>query len=283
VRSLVLIAGVPSHGPGAHEHRAGMLLLQQCLQTVDGLEVVVHDGGWVPSDAVLDGASAVAIFADGGARHPLLADDHLATITQLIEERALGLGLLHFAVELPEGDGADRVDSWIGGHYQDGMSCNPIWEARVEPGSDHPVTSGVTPFVTTDEWYFNIAFGEGTGAGAGPDARAGHTTPILVATPTDAVREGPYVHPKGPYPHVIAAAGRQETLMWVHERHDGGRGFGLTGGHFHVNWGNDGFRTATLNALAWIAGVDVPIQGVSSMLTGEELTRNLDPKLGDPG
>ena len=274
--SLVLIAGTPSHGPGAHEHRAGMLLLGKCLDAVPGLSVVVHDGGWVPNDDVFEGATAVAIFADGGARHPLLVDDRLATIGRLVEDRGIGLGLIHYAVELPEGNGAERVDSWIGGHYQDRVSCNPIWEARVEPGSDHPVTRGVTPFVTTDEWYFNIAFR------AGPDGvpgrRSGRTIPILVAAPSDAVREGPYVHPKGPYPEVIAASGRQEPLMWAHERPDGGRGFGLVGGHFHANWGNDSFRTAALNALVWIAGVDVPTHGVPSTLTAGDLTRNLDPK-----
>ena len=30
--------------------------------------------------------------------------------------------------------------------------------------------------------------------------------------------------------------------MWTIERPDGGRGFGLTGGHTHANWANDDFR-----------------------------------------
>jgi hypothetical protein len=102
-------------------------------------------------------------------------------------------------------------------------------------------------------------------------------TPILVATPSEAVRQGPYVYPHGPYTHIIAAGGRRETLMWVFERHGGGRGFGLTGGHFHANWADDAFRTAVLNALVWIAGVEVPVDGVSSMPTADDLGRNLDP------
>jgi hypothetical protein len=48
-----------------------------------------------------------------------------------------------------------------------------------------------------------------------------------VAEPSDDVRDGPYVHPKGPYEHIEAAAGRPETMMWTFERADGGRGFGL--------------------------------------------------------
>ncbi|MEX1295571.1 MAG: ThuA domain-containing protein [Candidatus Limnocylindrales bacterium] len=274
---LLLIAGRPSHSPGAHEYRAGMLLLAQCLQAVPNLEVDVHDEGWVSSDDAFAGASAVAIFADGGVRHPLLEDDHLATISNLIDERRLGFGLMHYAVELPEGDGAERVGSWIGGHYEDQVSCNPIWKARIEHLPAHPVARGVAPFETTDEWYFNIQFDQAAVDRSEMPGSAGRITPILVATPLNAVRQGPYVYPQGPYPHIVAASGRCETLMWVFERFDGGRGFGLTGGHFHANWANAAFRTAVLNALVWIAGVEVPVDGVRSVPTADDLSRNLDP------
>lgn len=253
-----------------------MLLLAQCLEAVPSLNVDVHDGGWLSSDDALEGASAVAIFADGGAGHPLLEDDHLADISRLVDERRLGLGLMHYAVELPAGDGAQRVDAWIGGHYQDRISCNPIWEARMAPLPRHPVTRGVSSFTTTDEWYFNIQFSDTAAEGSGSPGLDGHITPILVATPSEAVRRGPYVYPPGPYAHIVGANGRRETLMWVVERHDGGRGFGMTGGHFHANWANDAFRTVVLNALAWIAGAEVPPEGVSSTLTSGDLRRNLD-------
>ncbi len=32
-RNIVMIAGRPSHGPGDHEHNAGILLLKKCLDT----------------------------------------------------------------------------------------------------------------------------------------------------------------------------------------------------------------------------------------------------------
>jgi type 1 glutamine amidotransferase len=101
-----------------------------------------------------------------------------------------------------------------------------------------------------------------------------------VAKPSDAVRKGPYVWPAGPYEHVLAASGRDEVMMWAVERPDGGRGFGFTGGHYHKNWGDPQFRKVVLNALLWLARVEVPKQGVASAVTEADLAQNLDPKGG---
>lgn len=103
-------------------------------------------------------------------------------------------------------------------------------------------------------------------------------TPILVATPSDDDRDGPYVYPHGPYPHIVANSGRAEAMMWAIERPDGGRGFGFTGGHAHDNWGNDDFRKIILNSFLWLAKVPVPDNGVTSEVTADQLNKNLDPK-----
>ena len=277
MKKLLLIAGAPSHGPGAHEHRAGSMLLQRCLLAVPDLEVEVHTGGWVADEAAFEGADAIAIYADGGEGHTILVGDRLETLGRLVDQ-GVGFALMHWAVELPADRGAPQVDAWIGGHYEDLVSCNPMWDARFDTLPEHPITSGVPPFETHDEWYFNIR-SEGGALANEATVRAGtQVSPILVATPDDAVRQGPYVWPHGPYPDVVAARGRRESLLWAVERPDGGRGFGLTGGHYHANWGNDAFRTTVLNALVWLTGADVPAGGVASAVSAEDLARDLDPK-----
>jgi len=55
-KKVLLIAGLPSHGPGAHEHNAGVLLLQKCLAGTKGLMVDVSLNGW-PRDAAASTAS----------------------------------------------------------------------------------------------------------------------------------------------------------------------------------------------------------------------------------
>lgn len=276
-RKLVMIAGPVSHPPLMHEFRAGSMLLQKRLEGVSGLKTTLVTNGWptkmvagkrVDDNAVFDGADAIFIYSDGGPNHLAVRPERLAVLRGLIQKGA-SLGCAHYAVEVVPDRGGAEWKQWIGGHYENAFSCNPIWEADFKRLPVHPITRGVKPFKTNDEWYFNMRFREG---------KAG-VKDILVATPSDAVRDGPYVHPKGPYPHIQAAKGRPETMMWAVERPDGGRGFGFTGGHFHLNWQNDDQRRLMLNALVWLAKLEVPAGGVdSARVDGVEIMQNLDEK-----
>jgi type 1 glutamine amidotransferase len=266
-RKLILIAGKQSHGPGDHEFRAGSLLLQKCLKKIPGLEVLVVSNGWPEDAKVFDGAAAVVCYADGGGGHPFLQSDHLKIIGDLVK-KGVGIGAMHYGVEVPKEKGGPDLTEWIGGYYEAQYSCNPMWSPDYEKFPDHPIARGVKPFSTEDEWYMNIRFR--------PEMKG--ITPLLVAKPSDQVRKGPYVYPKGPYDHIVAASGRDETMMWCVDRPDGGRGFGFTGGHRHRNWSNDNQRKIVLNALVWLCKLDVPSGGVESTVTPEELQQNLDPK-----
>jgi type 1 glutamine amidotransferase len=264
---IVLIAGKPSHGPGAHEFNAGTKLLVKCLKETPGIEPVFVAGGWPSDEGVFQGAKAVVFFMDGGGNHPMIQGDRLETMRRLMAE-GVGLVCLHYAVEVPKGKPGDAFLDWLGGYYETGYSTNPHWTADIKTLPDHPITRGVHPFSINDEWYYNMRFR--------PDMKG--VTPIVVAKPDDATRKGTSSSPRGPYPHVVAASGRDEVLAWAVERPDGGRGFGFTGAHFHKNWGNPDFRTLVLNAIVWSAKLDVPSSGVQCNVSDEELEKNLDPK-----
>jgi hypothetical protein len=264
---IVLIAGKPSHGPGDHEFRAGCLLLQKCLKGVPGVSVEVCDQGWPTNNSQLDDAAAVVLYADGGSGHPYFQSDHTEVIDKLAH-RGVGLGFMHYAVEVPKGVAGEKMWEWLGGYYEDHYSCNPMWTPSYQAFPNHPIARGVRPFALKDEWYFNMRWRPETNG----------LTYILVAKPSNAVRDGPYVWPTGPYPHIQAAKGREEAMMWAYERPDGGRSFGWTGGHHHENWSNENYRKVVLNAILWLAKVDVPVDGLGSTLTEEDLAKNLDPK-----
>ena len=276
---LVLIAGRPSHPPGMHEFRAGSILLQKRLEKVPGLTVVLATNGWptkvvdgknVDDNSVFAGAAAIFIYADGGGGHPAVQGNRLQVLGELIQ-KGVGFGCGHYGVEVQADKGGKEFKAWIGGHYEHEYSVNPIWEPAYEKFPQHAIARGVKPFQAKDEWYFNMRF---------RDDQSG-ITPILVAKPSDAVRDGPYVHPRGPYAHIQAAKGRDETMMWAVERPDGGRGFGFTGGHFHINWQNENFRRVVLNGLVWLSKLEVPENGIDSApVSDEEILSNLDPKGG---
>jgi hypothetical protein len=266
-KKLVMLSGRPSHGPMEHEFNAGVLLLKKCLESVPDLEVAHYRNGWPESEKAFEGASGIFLYADGGGGHPFIQNGRLSIIGDLIN-RGVGLICAHFAVEVPKDKGGKEMQSWIGGYYEHQYSCNPMWTPEFADLPEHPITRGVKPFSIRDEWYFNMRFR--------PDMK--DITPILTARPSDAVRNGPYVYPRGPYPHIQKETGRIETMMWAVQRKDGGRGVGFTGGHFHHNWKDDNFRKVVLNALMWICQVDVPKDGVTSTVREAEIKENLDPK-----
>lgn len=266
-KKIVLIAGKPSHPAGMHEFRAGVLLLQGCMAKTPGVKVETHFNGWPENASAFDGADAVVIYADGGGKHPAVQENHKQVLGDLAA-KGVGLGFMHYGVEVLKENGGPEFLRWIGGYYENAYSCNPMWSPEYKNFPDHPVARGVKPFSNHDEWYFNMRWTENPKG----------LTPILVAKPSDKVRGGPYVSPKGPYDHIVKASGRDETMMWVFERPNGGRGFGFTGGHTHANWGDDNQRKVVLNALLWVAGVEVPKNGVESKVTPAQLAANLDPK-----
>jgi hypothetical protein len=271
-RKLVAVAGRPSHPPGQHEFRAGVLLLKKCLDEA-GLDLVTaaYDGGWPVDPSAFDNADAVLFFADGGGGHPVVQSNRLAQVDALAK-RGVGVACLHYAVEVPKEKGGPQFLDWLGGYFETHWSVNPHWRlTRTELAQGHPITRGVRPFETNDEWYYHMRF---RGEGDRPDDRV---VPILSAVPPDATRE----RPDGPHsnnPVVRANKGGREVLAWAYERPDGGRGFGCTGAHFHANWQDDDFRRLMLNALVWTTGLEVPRDGVDSAVSAEELAANLDPK-----
>lgn len=268
-RKLLMIAGTPSHGPGDHEFNAGTTLLKKCLDRAEipGLTTVLQLNGWPKDESVFHGVHAIFLYCDGGGGHPFIQKNRLSLIGDLMKQ-GVGLMCAHYAVEVPKDRGGTEFKEWIGGYYEHEYSVNPIWVPKFEQFPDHPICRGVEPFAIRDEWYFNMRWRDGmTGV-----------VPILSAKPSDAVRDGPYVYPRGPYRHIQEAKGRAEAVMWAVERDDGGRGVGFTGGHFHANWADPNFRKVVLNALVWISKIDVPPEGVRSSVSAQEMKENLDPK-----
>ena len=278
-KKLVIVAGKPSHPPRMHEFNAGVQLLHKCLEGVEGLESHFVLNGWPEDESIFQDADAVVFYMDGGKRHEVVLEEgrRLKLIDKWVA-KGVGIGCMHFGVEIVPDQAGSEFKRWIGGHYENMFSCNPIWEPAFNEFPEHPVASGVKPFGVKDEWYFNMRFVADLPGNEPAEVDGMKFTPILVASPAKDVRDGPYVHPKGPYEHIQANAARAEAMMWVVERTDGGRGMGFTGGHFHDNWENANYRKVVLNSLVWLAKAEVPAGGIESELAPGFIDENLDPK-----
>jgi type 1 glutamine amidotransferase len=215
-----------------------------------------------------DGADAIVLSMDGGGQHALLQDGHLQQIGALMN-KGVGLGAIHWAVEVTKDKGEKEFLEWLGGAYEVNWSVNPTWTANFTSLPDHPVTRGVKPFQIRDEWYFHMRF---------PDGMKG-VTPILCAVAPASTMDRPDgPHSGNPAVRESVKNGEPQVLAWAFERPDGGRGFAITGAHYHQNWGDDNFRKTVLNGLLWIAKAGVPEGGVQSSVSQEDLQANLDAK-----
>lgn len=269
-KKIVFVAGTPSHAPGDHEHRAGCLLLQKCLESVPNLQTIVVTNGFPTDASVFDGAAAIVMFADGGGGHPAVQGDNLKTLGKYMDQ-GVGLVCLHYGVEVPKDKGGQEFLDWIGGYFETNWSVNPHWTAYFTDIPEHPVTRGVKPFAINDEWYFHMRFREGMNG----------VTPILTAiAPESTMSRSDGPHSGNPHVRAAVKAGEPQHVSWVATRPNNGRGFGFSGAHHHRNWGNDDFRTLVLNAILWTAHVEVPQGGVDSTVTEADLEKNLDPKGG---
>ena len=268
-KRIVMIAGKPSHGPGEHEFRAGLLLFQKCLAGFPGIRVEVYTNDWPTDSSVLSGAAAVVFYSDGGSKHPATQADHLQQLNTLMKQ-GVGFACLHYAVEPTIEKGQNEFLDWLGGCFEINRSVNPTWVADFKSFPTHPVTRGLKSFSMLDEWYFNMRF---------RDDMKGVQMILATVPPFSTMDRHDGPHEGNPGVRVAVEKREPQTMAWVAERPDGGRGFGFTGGHYHRNWGDDNFRKVVLNGILWVANVEVPADGVNSTVTAADLEQNLDPKV----
>lgn len=257
---IVFLAGRASHKSGDHEFRAGSLLLAHALNSQIDLPIEASViTGWPEDDTLLDDADAIVIYADSDS----IQRNHYKRLKQ-ITDAGTGLFLMHYGVHPKKVEsGQVHYLPTVGGYFKNNHSVNPLWVADFEAASGHPIRRGCEkPIPVFDEWYYHLQFDE-------------NAIPLLTGTPTkDTLIRTNLWNENG-----VNGLGKPQTVMWGFERPDGSRGGGFTGGHFHHNWAIDDLRKVVLNTIVWIAGLEVPENGVwSNTPTEEEMNANLDQK-----
>jgi type 1 glutamine amidotransferase len=262
---VVLVAGTPSHPPGAHEYLATQAVLMNLLKQTPGVFPVVVRDGWPKDPKVFAGARTIVWYTDGAKNHPLLQPGRAEEIQKHID-RGGGFVAFHYPLNVPK-ELSPRALSWLGGHFDtevSGGSGAIKWTPQFGPLPTHPITRGVKPFAINDEWYFAMRFV--------PDMKG--ITPIIKAVPPEDLRAKSQEAKKYP--------GRAEVLAWAYDRPGGGRSFAITTPHTHEDWASDGLRRLVVNGILWTAKVDVPKGGAKVALDPADLKKNLDDKRPKP-
>jgi hypothetical protein len=264
VKKIVFVADTAPHGArGNHEFLAAAIYLARTINAnyPNAYAVVYTKNKW-PKD--LKGADAIIVLLNhgGSAVNP--------AVKEAVKNGA-GFMAIHYGVEVNKGEQGDNYLRWLGGYFETFYSVNPWWTPDFKEIPQHETTRGVKPFSINDEWYYHMRFVEGQKG----------VTPVLSALPPLKTihGEGKQSSERGGNPAVWkdVSAGIKQVMAWAYERPDHGRGFGFTGLHKHDNLANDSMRTLLLNAVAWVAKLEVPAHGVpSKTLTRDQLEKLID-------
>src|SRR3954470_20108356 len=156
---IVLVAGTPSHPPGAHEHLATQAVLKGLLDQNPGVHVTIVRDSWPKNPKIFDGARTIVWYTDGAKNHPLLQPDKLQVIQSYID-KGTGFVALHYALNMTKELG-EKLLPWVGGVFDPDISGGTgaiKWTPATKSLPTHPITRGVVPFTINDEWYFNMRF-----------------------------------------------------------------------------------------------------------------------------
>lgn len=260
-KKIVFIAGPKDHGgPGAHEYEKDLALLKKCLDTspdAKGVTTEIYVGSVSKNVRQLRDAATIVFHSSGDSRedetHAIFPTHNkkdpqatysktdLRRIGQLdkLMKRGVGIVVLHYSLIVEDPRSRDYLLDWIGGYHRSGQSQVKIDRSQATPAeSKHPILSGVGPWTTDHEYYFNQYFRPN-------DKRV---VPIFTSMlPSDAPR--------------------RQVIAWAVEREGGGRGFTFTGCHYHENMQIEDYRRMLLNGILWTAKVPVPKQGVVSSIS----------------
>ena len=248
-RKLAFVSGGSVHLWGDHEHAAMCEELARMVNESmgDSVEAVWVDFGKDFDMSRLKGADALVIVCEGEQNHPFASK---TALIKALNDSGVNIGAVHYSLMFSSPADNAVLDTLIGGHYQNGFSYNPFYEANFTiDNSAHPVLNGVSSFGFYDEWHFNIQFASIPGQ---------KITPILKTQVPDSLRR------RRSAPAPVRAAlgkGRLETVAWLAENANGTRGFGFMGGHSPWPLAQKDFRKLLLNMCAWLAHIDIPENG----------------------
>ncbi|MSO21651.1 MAG: hypothetical protein EXQ58_00030 [Acidobacteria bacterium] len=239
-KKLLLIGGpFDGHPKGTHEYMAGLRVISQCLETVEGLQVKITNSekSWSEGPGMIDSADGILLFREQGAKWMQGDADRLAAFERLAR-RGGGCAALHFGMGTIEAGFIKRfVNSFGACHGGPDRRHYTLTIKAAVAKTQHPVCRGIGDFQVHDEFYYRLKFVE----------PVSEITPLIQAD----------------------IEGRVETVCWAWQRGDGGRSFGFSGLHYHENWRLLEYRRLVTQGILWTLKLPIPKDGVNVDVTSQ--------------
>lgn len=248
-KTVVIIGGAASEGPGKHDYPQGVRKLQALIEAAPearaALRVIAYPDGWPRDPRALDGADTVVWYFDGLDRHPLRDPQRRRQFESLMR-RGVGLVALHQSSTVPVGEDLG-LPRWLGGAREGMFDRSTEWAELRPVAQADALVRGLSAFSYRDEFYPTFRF-----ATAG-----GRRTPVLKTVLHPQFRAGR---------RLIDDRAEDATVAWAFERDGGGRGFVYSGAHYLSALDQPQVAGLLLNAIAWSAGVEAPRAGLGTDL-----------------
>ena len=244
-RTVVIIGGAASEGPGKHDYPQGVRRLRALIEASPNaraaLRVVAYPDEWPKDPHALDQADSVVWYFDGLDRHPLRDPQRRAQFEALMQ-RGVGLVALHQASTVPVGEDLGLM-RWLGGAREGMFDRSTEWAELTPADPSGTLSRGLHAFSYRDEFYPTFRFAAGGGT----------RTSVLKTLLHPQFRDG---RP------VLEDRAEEVDVAWAYERDGGGRGFVFSGAHYLSALEQPQLAGLLLNAIAWSAGVEVPREGM---------------------
>ena len=230
-KQLLILGQKPDgHPPGTHEYMPGARIVKALMSGQKDVRVTISqaDEPWIDGPKMISKADGIVLFLNEGGRF-IQDDPARAKAFADFAKRGGGLVVYHWGMGARDAKLISPFLKLFGGcHGGPDRKYTVVKEAMFQVAAPkHPVMSGIKSFeLPFEEFYYKLK------------------VPKYPKKWTPLVR--------------VPIEGNVETVGWAWERPDGGRSFGFSGLHFHVNWRHLQYQRLIAQAVLW--SMKLPVQ-----------------------
>jgi Trehalose utilisation len=232
-RILLLWQSPDGHPVKSHEYETGIKIIANWFQNNTGHQVIVSnaDEPWEDGPQLLEHADTVVMYLAQGAQWIRSKPERLKAFQKYVA-RGGGLCGLHWAIGSKRDEDIPDFLNLLGAIHGGSDRKYLFLKTEFRPASDtHPIQNGLKPMSVEDEFYYQLKT-------------------VKSSTPVVPIMES-------------LIDGEWYMTSWAWERPDGGRSFGFSGLHYHVNWGEENYRRLVFQGILWTLKEEIPSAGLT--------------------